>query len=88
MADDITNGMLLEHIQAMKSDLQQQIAAVHNGLQQQINGMQQQITGLAQEMRQGFAEVRQDIKALQEDLAATMRVQGEHETKLRRLAKR
>ena len=88
MADDIKNIVLLEHIQTMKSDLQQQIA----GLKQQIAGVEQKITGvekntalLTEEMRKGFEVARQHRQALQEDLEATMRMLGKHDAKLARL---
>ncbi len=74
MADDITNIALLQHIQAMKSGLELQIAAVD-----------QKIDKNTDEMRKGFEEARQHRQALQEDLEATMRMLSKHETKLARL---
>ncbi|MFH0770417.1 MAG: hypothetical protein V1926_03495 [Candidatus Peregrinibacteria bacterium] len=84
MVDDITNKVLLEHIQGLRNDLQQQI----NTLQQQSVGaqksLQQQISVLAVEMHQGFEEARQHRNALQEDLEETMRVQSKHSALLAR----
>lgn len=74
MADDITNIVLLQHMQKMKSDLEQQIAKQGIGLE-----------NLTREVRGGFAEVHQHLQALQEDLEATMEVQSKHQTKLARL---
>ncbi len=78
MAGDITNKMLLEHMQGMKSELQEQMARMQIDLQGQITNQ----TG---EMRQGFSDTRKDIQALQEDLEATMQMVGKHDTKLARL---
>lgn len=78
MADDITNIVLLQHIQAMKSSLELQIASVD----QKIDGNTAKLT---EEMRQGFAEAREHRQALQEDLEETMRLLSKHETKLARL---
>ncbi|MDD4287845.1 MAG: hypothetical protein PHO20_03690 [Candidatus Peribacteraceae bacterium] len=74
MTDDITNGVLLEHIQGMRNDLQQQISA-----------LQQQISALAAEVHQGFKEAQEHRQALQEDLEETMRVQSKHAAKLVRV---
>ncbi len=81
MADDITNIVLLRHMQAMKSDLQEQIAA----LDRKIEGVNKNTTSLAEEMRRGFEDARQHRQALQEDLEATIRMLGKHDMKLARL---
>lgn len=78
MADDITNVVLLQHIQAMKSSLELQIAAVDQKVDRNTSA-------LTSEMRKGFEEARQHRQALQEDLEATMRMLSKHETKLARL---
>ena len=74
MADDITNIVLLQHMQAMKSSLELQIAAVDK-----------KVDNNTSEMRKGFEEARQHRQALQEDLEATMHMLSKHETKLARL---
>ena len=85
MADDITNGVLLEHMQGMKNDLQQQIVGLKNDLQKQISRLDEKLTRLAQRVEQGFEDARLHRQALQEDLEETMRVQGRHGAKLARL---
>ncbi len=81
MADEITNKMLLEHMQAMKYDLTQQITQ----LGQKVEGHDARFDALTLEVRQGFEEARQHREALQEDLETTMRVQQKHSIKLARL---
>ena len=83
MADDITNKMLLEHMQAMKNDLQQQIGEIKI----QLADLKENVTDLTIEMRQGFEDARQHRQALQEDLEATMRLQGKHSATLARLTR-
>ena len=78
MADDITNIVLLQHIQAMKSSLEVQIAAVDQKVDRNT-------ATLTEEMHKGFEEARQHRQALQEDLEATMHMLSKHETKLARL---
>ena len=85
MADDITNIVLLEHMQVMKSDLQQQIAALDQKIDQKIARVEKNTANLTEEMRKGFEEARQHRQALQEDLEATMRMLGKHDAKLARL---
>lgn len=85
MADDITNIVLLQHMQAMKSSLEVQISAVKSTLEQQIAAVDQKIDKNTQEMRTGFTETRQHLQALQEDLVATMQMLSRHEKKLVRL---
>ncbi len=82
MADNITNGMLLEHMQGMKNDLQQQIANVDKKLTNLIKGVEIKLT---EDMTRGFEEARQHRQALQEDLEETMRVLSQHGKKLARL---
>ncbi len=81
MADDITNKVLLEHMQGMKSDLQVQIT----GLGDKVVGLQGQITNLTIKVEQGFSETQKDIQALQEDLDATIAMASRHDRKLARL---
>lgn len=66
MADDITNIVLLQHIHAMKSSLELQIAA----LDQKVTAVDQKVdrntASLTAEMRKGFEEARQHRQALQQ----------------------
>lgn len=78
MSEEISNGMLLEHMQAMKTDLQRQIA----GLDKKIDT---KITVLEKYVRKGFEEARQHRQALQEDLDASIRMLGKHDAKLAHL---
>lgn len=74
MADDITNIILLQHIQAMKSSLEEQIATVDKKVDRN-----------AAEMRKGFQEAGEHRQALQEDLEETIHVLSKHEKRLARL---
>ena len=85
MADDITNIVLLEHMQVMKSDLQQQIAALDQKIDQKIARVEKNTANLTEEMRKGFEEAREHRQALQEDLEATMRMLAKHNVKLAQL---
>lgn len=88
MVDDITNIMLLQHMQGMKSDLQLQIAAVYQkitALEKKTGGVEKNMASMAEEMRNGFEEARMHRQSLQEDLEATMRMLSKHSTKLARL---
>ncbi|MEK7218707.1 MAG: hypothetical protein AAB728_04550 [Patescibacteria group bacterium] len=87
MADEITNTILLEHMQGMKNDLQEQIGGLRQRIDGVENGLQGQFTNLAQEMRQGFEDARLHRQALQDDLEATMRVQGKHAATLSRITR-
>ncbi len=81
MANDITNSMLLAHMQAMKNDLQQQIV----GLDKKVVSLDRKMTTLTEDMRCGFEDARQHRQALQEDLEATMHMQSKHSAKLAHL---
>lgn len=81
MADDITNKVLLEHILAMKTGIDEKI----DSLIYKIEDLQNQINGLTVKMNQGFEDARQHRQALQEDLEATMLMLSKHEKKLARL---
>lgn len=88
MADEITNTVLLEHIQAMKNDLQSQIKDLSVkllGLDGKFTGLDGKVTRLQEAMERGFEEARQHRQALQEDLYATMRIVSKHDKKLARL---
>ncbi|MFH1670776.1 MAG: hypothetical protein ABIA92_04285 [Patescibacteria group bacterium] len=79
MADEITNNVLLEHMQGMKYELQQQI----EGLEKKIEKVD---TTLTQQMREGFEEAKQHRQALQEDLEATIAMQAKHQQKLAKIS--
>ncbi len=85
MGNDISNIVLLQHIQAMKSSLELQIATVDQKLGLQIAALDQKIDRNTDEMRRGFEEARAHRQALQEDLEETMRMLSKHESKLARL---
>ena len=75
MADDITNGVLLEHMQGMKNGLQQQISDLKNdisGIKGDFSSLGHKVDGLAERMAQGFEEAKQHRQALQEDFDETM----------------
>jgi len=74
MVDDITNTVLLEHMQAMKSELLQRISTIEHDIKQ-----------IGQNMKQGFEDAHKDRGAPREDLEETMRVQGVHAEKLARV---
>lgn len=65
MADDITNKVLLEHMQGIKNDLPQQMKNMKQDTQKQISN-------LIERMDRGFKEAKEHREALQEDLTATM----------------
>jgi hypothetical protein len=85
MADPVTNTVILQHMQIMKSDLQGQMHEMKNDLQSQISSLDKKVTNLEITMQKGFAEVRLDIRALQEDLEVTMLTVARHDKKLARL---
>ncbi|MCF7844686.1 MAG: hypothetical protein K9M03_02550 [Kiritimatiellales bacterium] len=75
MKDEITNKVLLEHIQGMKYELQQQ-----------IEGLEKKIEKVEQQMKGGFDEAKQHRQALQEDLEATIAMQAKHQQKLEKIS--
>ena len=83
MAEEITNIVLLEHMQGMKNDLQQQIA----DLDAKIGGLDGKVSRLDKKMTEGFEDARLHRQALQEDLEATMRMLSKHDAKLARLSR-
>ena len=88
MAQDITNGILLEHMQGMKNDLQQQIGGVNQqigGIIVRMDRLEGKITRLEQKVDEGFDDARLHRQALQEDLEATITLQAKHGAKLARL---
>ncbi|OGJ59004.1 hypothetical protein A2635_03225 [Candidatus Peribacteria bacterium RIFCSPHIGHO2_01_FULL_51_9] len=79
MADEITNKVLLEHIQGMKYEIQQEMKGmkqdmkdVKKEIQQEIRDVKKDVVRLEQKMDKGFEEAREHRQALQEDLVATM----------------
>ena len=76
MEGEITNKVLLEHMQGMKHELLQKIGLVEEGLKR-----------LRQDTNQGFEEAKQHRQALQEDLEETMRVQSGHTKRLATLSR-
>jgi hypothetical protein len=81
MTEEITNLVLLEHIQAMKFDLQQQIT----GLDKKIDRVEIRLTSLEIRVEKGFEEARKHRQELQEDLDATINMLLKHDKKLARL---
>ncbi len=81
MANDISTGMLLEHMQGMKNDLQQQIAGLDNKVEKGFSKVDRKF----EEIDRKFEEAKQHRQALQEDLDASIRMLGKHEAKLSRL---
>jgi prefoldin subunit 5 len=81
MADDIPNSVILEHIHAMKHDLQKQIG----GLQAQITTLDTKVTKLQEYTVRGFELVDRRLLALEEDLVATMKMVRRHDVKLARM---
>jgi DUF917 family protein len=84
MADDITNGMLLEHMQGMKHELLQKISDLDRKFTGELHGS---IGRLERKVDRGFDEARLHRQALQEDLEATMRMLSKHEATFARLDK-
>jgi len=78
MGTRITLKVILEHIQASKNELQQQIALLHA----KVSEHDKRFDYLERRVTQGFEDVRVQMEdarlhrqALQEDLEETMRVQ-------------
>lgn len=72
MADEVTNKVLLEHMQGMKYELKQEIKDMKKELQQEIRDVKKDVVHLEQKMDRGFEEAKEHREALQEDLVATM----------------
>ena len=82
MADEITNTVLLQHMQAMKYELQQEIKGVKYALRKEMKGME---AGLCAEMRAGFEEARLERQVLREDLHTVTQVLVAHGQKLQHI---
>ena len=100
MADEVTNAVLLDKMQGMKTALQgemqgmkiellQHVQGMKSDLQQQISDLGKNLSGrvgsLEKKVEEGFEEAKKHREALQEDLEETMKVQGRHTRKLARL---
>ena len=85
MADDITNDMLLQHMQGMKYDLEVKMDDVSRGFLKKVEGLSQKLERHSQRVEEGFEEAHQHRQALQEDLEATILMQAKHQAKLARL---
>ncbi len=81
MAQRITLGIILEHIQALKNDLQQQISR----LDQKVDKGFDEVNRRFVEVDRKFEEARLHRQALQEDLEATIRLQSKQQKQIRRL---
>lgn len=75
MTDDglITNRMLLEHIQALRNDMNQGFDRVDN----RFSRLELRVDQLEQKVDRGFEEARQDRQIIREDLEATILTQFE-----------
>lgn len=98
MNDDISNRVLLEHMQAMKIELKQDISRLSNrvgsverrseGLSSRMDNLHSRLDHLEQRMERGFADAKAHREALQEDLEATILLQGKHEKRLTKLERK
>ncbi len=83
--DDITNKVLLDHMQGMKYELQQQLSNIETrvgGLAGRIGSLETKVISLDQKIEIGFEEARQHRNALQEDLNASIAMLYKHKVKL------
>lgn len=84
--------MILEHVQALKNDLQQQIHHIDEKFDGKFDRFERKMDqGFEQtrvqfeNIRIQFEEARQHRQALQEDLEATMKVQMKHGRQLTKM---
>ncbi len=84
MTDDgvITNRMLLEHQQAMKSEFSLRIGRLERKVDQGFASVDRRFF----EVDRRFEEAGQHRQALQEDLEATIQMQSTHQKKIAVLA--
>ncbi|MBI3336367.1 hypothetical protein HYZ98_02255 [Candidatus Peregrinibacteria bacterium] len=82
MADEITNKVLLEHMQGMKYELKQEM----KDMKQEIRGVKNDVVRLEQKVDRGFEEAKEHRQALQEDLEATIAMQAKHQRKLEKIS--
>ncbi|MFA6038966.1 MAG: hypothetical protein WCV62_03510 [Candidatus Peribacteraceae bacterium] len=88
MADAITNAMLLEHMQAMRSGLEQKMGSLEQkmgSMEQKIENVKMDLQDFKMEVREGFEDARLHRRALQEDLEATIKLQAKHDSAISRL---
>ncbi len=89
MTSDITNTVLLEHMQGMKLELQTEVKNMKIELQKEIKSskfeLQNQISQLNGKVDRGFEDARVHRTALQADLDASIRMLAKHDRKLVRL---
>ena len=78
MKNRITLRILLEHIQASKNDLQQQI----KGIEKRLFGLKTGFEGLEKRMERGFQESKLWDEKLRADLFETILLQAKHSRKL------
>ena len=78
--DEITNAMLLRHMQAMKSDLEKQIKSVEKSLDAKMNRGFQAI-------HFELEEARIQRTALQEDMEANMMLLIKHDKRMTNIEK-
>jgi len=89
MDDEITNKMLLEHIQAMRYSLEIDINGLRSDIKiikSDILNIKIDINNLSDRVDEGFKEAALHRKALQEDLDATIKMQAQHQQQLKTLA--
>jgi hypothetical protein len=85
MPEEITNRVLLEHMQAMKYDLQQQITGIKGeivGIKSEVIGIKGELRDLRSDMNKGFDEARKHRQELQQDMDATINMLMKHDKKL------
>lgn len=75
----ITNQMLLEHIQAGKSELKLEFSRRFDRLERRVDHLEVQ-------MKQGFEDARLDRQGIHDDLDATIRMQAKHDHQIAVLA--
>ncbi|MDP7246997.1 MAG: hypothetical protein QF741_00020 [Candidatus Peribacteraceae bacterium] len=86
MADDITNKVLLEHMQGMKAELLELILDIKSELKEvkfELNG---KIDTLEKKVDRGFEDARKHRQAIQEDLDASIVMLGKHQAKLEKVS--
>lgn len=85
MADkDITNKVLLEHIQAIKYSLEKRMDKIET----KLGNLEYKVDGLEHKVDQGFEEAKEHRRILQEDLEATILMPYKHNKKIAQLSSR
>ncbi len=75
MTDEITNKVLLSHMQGMKSELIERIAK-----------LEVKVDNLEKKVDDGFEDARRHREALQKDLDASIIMLGKHKAKLAKIS--